>query len=107
MPFIVRWPGSVKPGTTSNQLIGQIDMLATFAEVAFIYQFSHVIRLLNVDDVAWVSALSWVMVVQVVVSRGFSGQVWPDLGGRTAATRHGRQLPHLAREVPRGGMLST
>ena len=33
VPFIVRWPGKVKPGTTSNQLIGQIDMLATFAAV--------------------------------------------------------------------------
>lgn len=33
VPFIVRWPGEVKPGTTSNQLIGQIDLLATFAAV--------------------------------------------------------------------------
>jgi arylsulfatase A-like enzyme len=31
VPMIVRWPGNVKPGTTSNQLIGNIDMLATFA----------------------------------------------------------------------------
>jgi hypothetical protein len=48
-------------------------VLATFAEVAYIYQFSHVIRLLNADDVDWVDALSWVMVFQVVVSQGF---VW-------------------------------
>lgn len=33
VPFIVRWPGKVKPGTTSSQLIGNIDMLATFAAV--------------------------------------------------------------------------
>jgi hypothetical protein len=47
--------------------------LATLSEVAFVYQFSHVIRLLNIDDVGWVTALSWVMVLQVVISQGF---VW-------------------------------
>ena len=31
VPMIVRWPGKVKPGTTSKQLIGNVDMLATFA----------------------------------------------------------------------------
>lgn len=48
-------------------------LLATVTEVAFIYQFSRVIRLLNVDDVGWVDALAWLMVLQVVVSQGF---VW-------------------------------
>jgi hypothetical protein len=48
-------------------------LFATLAEVAFIYQFSHVIRLLNVNDVGWVNLLSWLMVVQVVISQGF---VW-------------------------------
>jgi hypothetical protein len=48
-------------------------VLATFAEVAYIYEFSHVIRLLNIDHVGWVDALSWVMVLQVVISQGF---VW-------------------------------
>ena len=48
-------------------------MLATFSEVAYIYQFSHVIRVLNVEQVGWVNGLSWVMVVQVVISQGF---VW-------------------------------
>jgi arylsulfatase A-like enzyme len=33
VPFVVRWPGKVKPGTTSKQLISHIDMLATFAAV--------------------------------------------------------------------------
>ena len=33
VPFIVRWPGKVKAGTTSDQLIGHVDMLATFAAV--------------------------------------------------------------------------
>ncbi|MEW4488800.1 arylsulfatase [Thalassoglobus sp. JC818] len=31
VPFIVRWPGKVKAGTVSDQLIGNVDMLATFA----------------------------------------------------------------------------
>ncbi|MGI9432602.1 MAG: hypothetical protein ACR2PQ_10330 [Myxococcota bacterium] len=48
-------------------------LLATFSEVAYIYLLSHVIRLLNVDQVGWVDALSWVMVLQVVISQGF---VW-------------------------------
>lgn len=31
VPFIARWPGKVKAGTKSNQLFGNVDMLATFA----------------------------------------------------------------------------
>jgi hypothetical protein len=57
-------------------------LLATIVEVAWIYQFSYVIRLLNVYDVGWVDALSWLMVGQVVVSQGF---VWGAiLTGRLA-----------------------
>ena len=48
-------------------------VLATFAELAFIYLLSHVIRLLNVDEVGQVDALSWVMVAAVSISQGF---VW-------------------------------
>jgi arylsulfatase A-like enzyme len=33
IPFIVRWPGVVKPGATCAQLVGQIDLLATCAEI--------------------------------------------------------------------------
>jgi arylsulfatase A-like enzyme len=33
-PFIARWPGKIKPGTTSDELIGLVDMLAMFAAVA-------------------------------------------------------------------------
>ena len=47
--------------------------LATFSEVAYIYQFSYVIRVLNVESVGWVDALSWLMVMQVGVSQVF---VW-------------------------------
>jgi arylsulfatase A len=31
VPFIARWPGKIKPGTTSAQLISGVDLLATFA----------------------------------------------------------------------------
>lgn len=48
-------------------------MLATVTEVAYIYQFSHVIRLLNIHQVGWVEAFSWAMVLQAVISQGF---VW-------------------------------
>jgi hypothetical protein len=48
-------------------------LFATFSEVAYVYLFSHVIRLLNRHHVGWVNLLSWVMVLQVLVSQGF---VW-------------------------------
>lgn len=31
VPFIARWPSSIPAGTTSKQLLGNVDMLATFA----------------------------------------------------------------------------
>jgi len=33
VPFIVKWPGQVPAGTSSDQLISSIDMLATFAAI--------------------------------------------------------------------------
>ncbi|MCC5941741.1 MAG: arylsulfatase [Balneolaceae bacterium] len=33
MPFIVRWPGVVEPGSVTNQTISFTDMLATFADL--------------------------------------------------------------------------
>ncbi len=33
VPFVVRWPGHVAPGTTSRQMIGVIDLFATLAAV--------------------------------------------------------------------------
>jgi arylsulfatase A len=32
-PFIVRWPGVVKPGSVCDQLVHQADLLATLAEI--------------------------------------------------------------------------
>ena len=48
-------------------------LLATFSEIAYIFLFSYVLRLLNIDHVKWVIVLSWLMVVQVVISQAF---VW-------------------------------
>ena len=48
-------------------------LLATFSEVVYIFLFSHVLRLLNVQHVGWVTTLSWLMVAQVLVSEVF---VW-------------------------------
>ena len=33
VPFIVRWPGKVKPGTSSDQLISVTDIMATIATI--------------------------------------------------------------------------
>jgi arylsulfatase A-like enzyme len=33
VPFMVRWPGVVKPGARCDQLVMQADFMATFAEV--------------------------------------------------------------------------
>ncbi|MGH0033829.1 MAG: hypothetical protein ACQGVK_02235 [Myxococcota bacterium] len=55
-------------------------VLATFSEMAYVYLFSHALRLLNVERLAWVDALSWLMVAQVALSQVF---VWGAiLGGR-------------------------
>jgi hypothetical protein len=48
-------------------------LLATFSEIGYIFLVSHVLRLLDINHVKWVFALSWLMVAQVVVSQGF---VW-------------------------------
>ena len=34
VPFIARWPGRIKPGSTSDQLLNFTDMMATFAAIA-------------------------------------------------------------------------
>jgi hypothetical protein len=44
-------------------------LIATFAEIAYIFLFSHVLRVLDTEHVPFVSALSWLMVAQVVISQ--------------------------------------
>ena len=48
-------------------------LFATFSEVAYIYQFSYLIRLFNINQIPLVYILSWLMVIQVVISQCF---VW-------------------------------
>jgi hypothetical protein len=48
-------------------------LFATFSEIAYIFLFSHVLRLLNTARAEWVIALSWLMVAQVALSQGL---VW-------------------------------
>ena len=33
VPFIVRWPGKIKPGSTSAATVNQVDLLATLADI--------------------------------------------------------------------------
>ena len=47
--------------------------LVTFVEIAYIYQFSYVIRLINDGQFLFVDFLSWIMVIQVSLSQLF---VW-------------------------------
>jgi hypothetical protein len=80
--FPNQYKGNVVLHDTPLSSIFLTRLLATFAEVAFIYQLSHVLRLLNVERLGWVDALSWLMVVQVVISQCF---VWGAiLSGRLA-----------------------
>jgi hypothetical protein len=44
-------------------------LLSTASEIVYIYAFSRVLRLLNVGDVAWISTLSWSMVVFATTSQ--------------------------------------
>jgi len=34
VPFIIRWPGVIQPGTTNNSLVSTIDILPTLTEIA-------------------------------------------------------------------------
>jgi hypothetical protein len=80
--FPNQYKGNVVFHDTPLSSIFLTRLLATFAEVAFIYQLSDVLRLLNVDRLGWVDVLSWLMVVQVMISQVF---VWGAiLTGRLA-----------------------
>jgi len=67
--FPVRYDNAVVFHTSVFSSIRFTRVLATFSEVAYIFQFSHVLRLLDAGHSELVTALSWLMVVQVVVSQ--------------------------------------
>ena len=64
-------------------------LFATFSEVAYIYQFSYLLRLFNANQIPLIDVLSWLMVVQVVISQFF---VW-------GAILTGRQKLYFYEEV--------
>ena len=33
VPFLVRWPGVIEAGTVVDALVGQVDLMATFASI--------------------------------------------------------------------------
>jgi len=67
--FPNNYKGNVVFHDTPLSSIFGTRLLATFAEVAFVYQLSRVLRLLDVESLGWVEVLSWYMVAQGVVSQ--------------------------------------
>ncbi len=64
-------------------------VLATAVEVAWIYQFSRILRIVNVDGIAWIDVLSWLMVLQVVLSQVC---VWAAIATRRVALNFYEEL---------------
>ena len=71
--FPVRYEHNVVFHDSIFSSIFATRLFATIAEIAYIYQFSHVLRLLNVEQASWVDGLSWLMVATVTISQAF---VW-------------------------------
>ena len=71
--FPVRYEHNIVLHQSVFSSIFATRFLATFSEVAYIFLFSHVLRVLNVDGVGWIVIVSWLMVAQVVISQAF---VW-------------------------------
>ncbi len=67
--FPVRYEDNVVFHNSALSSVFVTRLLATVSEVAYVYLFSHVLRQLNVDRVGWVTGLSWLMVLQVVISQ--------------------------------------
>jgi hypothetical protein len=80
--FPNQFKGNVVFHDTPLSSIFLTRLLATFAEVGFVYLLSQVLRLVNVGRLTWVDALSWLLVLQVAISQCF---VWGAiLTGRLA-----------------------
>ena len=41
VPFIIKWPGEIEAGSVSNEVISQVDLMATFAKIAGIELMDH------------------------------------------------------------------
>jgi hypothetical protein len=67
--FPVRYEDNVVFHDSVFSSIFLTRLLATFAEIAYVFQFAYVLRVLDTEHVPFVSALSWLMVLQVVISQ--------------------------------------
>lgn len=47
VPFIARWPGKIKAGTTSSQLISNVDLIATLAAAGTSIPVGHAVDSIN------------------------------------------------------------
>lgn len=57
--FIIRWPGKVKPGTVSNEIVHEIDIFSTFANlVGGSVPTDRVIESVDQPPSTWVSRSS-------------------------------------------------
>ena len=80
--FPVRYEHNVVFHDSIFSSIFATRLFATIAEIAYIYQFSRVLRLLNVEHVGWLDGVSWLMVAAATISQAF---VWAAiLTGRLA-----------------------
>ena len=71
--FPVRYKDNIVFHDSPLSSIFLTRLLATFSEIALIYQLAYLLRLVNLAQIGWVNALSWLMVFQVVISQVF---VW-------------------------------
>jgi len=71
--FPVRYENNVVFHDSFLSSIFLTRLAVTFSEIAYIFLLSVVLRLSNVHHVGWMDVLSWLMVMQVVISQCF---VW-------------------------------
>ncbi len=74
--FPVRYKDNIVFHNSPFSSIFLTRLLATFSEVALIYQLAYLIRLLNVARIGWIDILAWVMLTQVIISQCF---VWGSI----------------------------
>ena len=71
--FPVRYTNNIVFHESPFSSVFVTRFLATFSEVASIYLFAYVIRTLNTEQITWINNVSWLMVIQVIISQCF---VW-------------------------------
>lgn len=108
MPFIVRWPGKVTPGSRSDHLIGQVDILATAAQIVGVEVPDHA----GEDSVSFLPVLlgeTQAPVRSTLIQQSIGGyfairddnwklNVCPGSGGWSAprpGTKQARELPAM------------